>query len=476
MTKRIITVAALLLSVKANSQQLAEDSIAIKCTELLMTGKPEDKQLAISNIRLLAGFNNEATMEKAATIAFLVGEYELCDSISRVAARRYPNGTTARQIEYAAFGEKKDSGKNLEKAYAKWIAHFPDTTADHDIYDAGRRLIAEQYATERNYARTTLWTSRISNNEEKAKQETDNAVIALNNGDTATALTFQQAGIRRLRQATAQLAPASRGSYYIYLEKYARLLYREKKYAEALTAITEVNSNRQQANSSFNKLYASILTANHKGKEAMPLLDSLFKTGKGDQELLQVLAAAYKQSKGSLDGYNQYVAELNTHMKKMVRQHLAPEKLQLPAPLFALRDAEGKTVALERLKGKTVILDFWATWCGPCKRSFPAMKQAVQRYQQDTTVQFLFIDCMERTRNYVTVVKDYIAANKYPFHVLFDDQPERVFEKYGVTGIPVKFIIDGNGIIRYKLTGFEDGDDAAVEELSVLIENARKSI
>jgi thiol-disulfide isomerase/thioredoxin len=75
---------------------------------------------------------------------------------------------------------------------------------------------------------------------------------------------------------------------------------------------------------------------------------------------------------------------------------LAKELISQPAPAFSLVDLEGNKVSLAELKGKVVILDFWATWCAPCKKSFPAMQKALDKYKADPNVRFLFIDTWER--------------------------------------------------------------------------------
>src|SRR5579872_3716312 len=95
--------------------------------------------------------------------------------------------------------------------------------------------------------------------------------------------------------------------------------------------------------------------------------------------------------------------------------------LKEPAPNFNLEDVHGKTVSLADFKGKILVIDFWATWCGPCQKSFPAMQILVDRYKSDPNVQFVFIDTWERDADYMDKVVQLLNRNKYTFNVLFDE-------------------------------------------------------
>jgi cytochrome c biogenesis protein CcmG, thiol:disulfide interchange protein DsbE len=160
-----------------------------------------------------------------------------------------------------------------------------------------------------------------------------------------------------------------------------------------------------------------------------------------------------------------------------LRNKLLSEMIGLPAANFTLKDLDGNTVSLKDLKGKIVVLDFWSTWCVPCKKSFPAMQLAVNTYKNDPSVKFLFIHTWETTKTPVEDVKKYIAQSGFNFQVLMDLKDEAgsnaAVEAYDVTAIPAKFIIDKAGNIVFKLTGFTGTDAAALQEISERINLAK---
>ena len=158
------------------------------------------------------------------------------------------------------------------------------------------------------------------------------------------------------------------------------------------------------------------------------------------------------------------------------------EMINMPAPKFTLANLNGETVSLDKLKGKVVVIDYWATWCGPCIASFPGMQKAVDKYKSDPNVVFLFVNTWQNEENREKVVKDWMTANpNYTFNVLLDtknvNDPTRfdVIEQYKVTGIPTKFIVDGDGNIRFKKVGGSANIDGTVKELDMMIALAKEN-
>lgn len=272
-------------------------------------------------------------------------------------------------------------------------------------------------------------------------------------------------------------------NFYTYSYNYADLLYQLKRYNEALHWIKPVMETSGRKSDKQKALYAFILHANKNYVEAVQILSPMVKEGMASDEAKQILKEAWIASSNKKEDFNTYLNGLLKDLSADKVEYMKKHEVNYDAPDFKLLNLEGKEVSLSSFKNKVVMLDFWATWCGPCVGAFPAMQKAVDKYKNNKDVVFLFINSWETGNDPVkrkAKVKDFLANKPYKFNVLLDPNPGTeqsdyvVISKYKVKGIPAKFIIDKNGKVRYALTGFSGGDDATVEEISIAIDNLIK--
>jgi peroxiredoxin len=146
------------------------------------------------------------------------------------------------------------------------------------------------------------------------------------------------------------------------------------------------------------------------------------------------------------------------------------------APDFSLVDLDGKSVKLSELRGKVVVLDFWATWCGPCIMSFPGMKLSMDKFKNNPNVKFLFVNTYERVdaSQWISTVKTFVKQRGFDTFPVIMDIGGQVAGNYGVNGIPAKFCIDKEGKIKFKSTGYLGSSDAILKEMTTWVEEASK--
>lgn len=247
-------------------------------------------------------------------------------------------------------------------------------------------------------------------------------------------------------------------------DTYSRILEKTGKIKEALDAQKIAVSNNNFSDEAMNENYFELLNKNNQLDNGKTELENCVKEGNFTEKMKDLLKVTYKNEADFENYFNNLVKVSKDKTLKITRAKMTSQ----PAPDFKLKDLAGNDVSLSELKGKIVILDFWATWCGPCKSSFPSIQRAVKMYESDPDVKFLFINTWERVQDKKKNAESFINQNKYTFHVLLDDQNE-VVGKYKVSGIPTKFFIDKEGNIRLQSVGF-GGESHFFKELEAIIQ------
>lgn len=136
------------------------------------------------------------------------------------------------------------------------------------------------------------------------------------------------------------------------------------------------------------------------------------------------------------------------------------------APDFTLSDTSGKQVSLSSLKGKVVLLEFWATWCPPCKEAVPELNTLYEKYRERGFV--LLGVSVDKGADSMVAVSTYVKRHSITYPVLLADSNTN--SSYSVTSIPTSFIIGKDGKVVNKRLGFVPGSaDKLSKEIEALL-------
>ena len=401
------------------------------------------------------------------------------DAATKMLQKKYPLSQNARMSRMVSFLNLKGIPA-METHLQSMIKEYPNINLDME-----KSLLSSAYAEEPNSEKVLQHVNSMEDPAFRLRALTMAAELmgAIDNTMALELAAGKLEEAKKLKGKTTlseALKVDPKASYDDFINLYGKLLFNAGKNEEAYKYTTEAYNNTKNKDAELVENYAFLSSLNGKYENALPVLAKAVQEGKFEQKYIDQVRKGYIALHPEKD-VDAYVTELKKAFIEKMKAHVAPMMISEAAPDFYVTDVNGKKVTLADFKGKTIVLDFWATWCGPCVESFPAMQMAANRYAKDPNVKFLFIHTWENVKDPLTDAKNFLSKRDYKFDLYMDPRDASTkhspaADAFKVDGIPAKFIIDGDGKIRFKAAGFSGKAEAVAEEVVQMVEMARKGV
>jgi thiol-disulfide isomerase/thioredoxin len=457
-----------------------EAKVRIQSIQMALAKTPEEKfQYRKEARRIIAAkFEENPTfggnLNKVTMGYLMIGENTRLDSIRRVVAIRYPKSDLAKGYRTGQIEKEKDSVKRA--AQLESLLKESDEAGEENSTEI-HGLLFDYYASIGNAAKAVEHAQKSL-----GKQ---NPYTAKNYKDIAATLTTKKLapdtaldylnrslklvdtwpiGVIRYFPEYSYIRPFVADSIYkntvagatseIYALMAVNKLYlNDQKSALQYAAKAEAEGTTRESLLNVAKVYEEIQDF----KKAFAALWNVLLKDPSD-------TASIAQAKTDFLKFNNSEADFNIRVKNLEELKIAQlttslrkQMMNKPSPeLNNITDLKGNKVTKEMMKGKIVIMDFWATWCVPCMQELPYLQKVYNKYKNNPKVMFMVVN--SGAKNTIKDAIGWEAKNRqYTFPLYFNNDPD-IGDKVGFTVIPTIAVIDQNGIFQFRTVGFEGAE------------------
>ncbi|WP_127125867.1 TlpA disulfide reductase family protein [Pseudoflavitalea rhizosphaerae] len=400
-------------------------------------GKEKLRKEALKVIadRFYTAPTNGGNLNKVTMGYHIIGEPRRVDSIRKIVIEKYAGSDLAWEYYIGQISREKDTATKtglLEKA----LQH--ETAANSNVFTSAHERLFELYAAKKDSAKALYHLSFMR------KAEKDPYTPRMYKEITQTLLDNNLALDSAAWYAEYTLSMAD--SFPVGLIRY----WPETGYVYPYTNDSMRQAVYSTARGNLLSMLAQINYKRGRINEAQQNMDAALQASL-DKETADNAAWFFRKT-----NQPDRLEQLQAARMKLMEKEVAKKRIRIPAPsLEHFTTLDGKPVDTNALKNKVLLIDFWATWCGPCMEEMPYIQKLYDAYKQNPDVVFMVVN--SGSRNTLKDARGWFGNRKYSFPVYYNTDPA-VGDKFKFNVIPATYIINREGFIEFSNIGFEGAD------------------
>lgn len=400
------------------------------------------------------------------------GKTEEANRVMADAAQRFPKSIAAEQFELELLGKAESLSDFIERVI-KHFDEFPLSSARQNITDAVTRATTQQGAL-----RELIYF--LDRNPKASAKTYHQAVNFIGANDTLRAEAYRLIASGMAAADDPQRRPRNVGqSEWNEEQRISRSLLQfvkgaiERAQNRTDDAISSLEQSVQIAGADAEKgcreMLIDLYRSSGKANKALTVAENAIIEGASTAGILSSFRELLRADGNDDEQISKNESSLRSRGRQAMARRVQQEFLNQAGIDGTFTTLDGKPVNIADWKGKVVVIDYWATWCGPCRQSFPSLQKLYERYRNDPNVVIAVVNVWERTEDRVKTVKDFLAKNTSLTFPMYMDKDDSVVRKFGVTGIPTKFYLGKDGRIQFKEVGLHP-EEQFLEEATTRIE------
>jgi len=410
----------------------------------------------------------------------LLNEKAKYDSLEKNIIEKYPDSEIALEELYSKARKEKDSDKKAEM-FRKIINKSDNNTIVERSYEQLYDVAVEKGDVDAMLKYAEKWLNGIEPWKARGHNEVARDLVA-NNADLETAGNFARKAFELVD--SEPVGAMYHFDEYGYIPAYVDDSTKAARHKKLRGQVMATRGLIETKKGNFEKAEELLVQANEwtSEKEAQKYLAELYRGSDRPKKAFEVywdfllehptddkvrksLKESYIAYNGSEEGFNDKTAELDRRWREKMTEKFNKERIDEPAPsLASMTDLQGNPVDAKTLEGKILVVDFWATWCGPCKRAFPYLQKVYDKYKDNPNVKFIVLN--SAWSNTIKDARKWAKEEDYTFPYYFD-KDSKITDAFGVRGIPTTFVVGPGGNTQFKKVGFSGPDMEANLSLQI---------